>query len=436
MDDLKNKRITVAGLGRFGGGIAAARWLVGEGARVLVTDIYPADKLADSIAQLHGLPIEYRLGEHRTADFTDTDLIVASPAIKPTNPYLQAARAAGVPITTEIRLFVQRCPLPIVAVSGTKGKSTTSKLLELMLATRHRVWLGGNIGKSLLFDLPTMRDGQIVLLEVSSFMLEYLGETHWAPHVGLLTMLESDHLEWHITQEAYLNAKLNLIRYQSAGDFAVLGESCPTARDFAGKTPAKVIWYGVPGRPRFKLMLPGEHNQLNVQAAFAAASLLGVDFDQAQKAVADFPGLAHRLQLVHQSEGVRFVDDSIATIPMAAAAALRAFPPGKVIQIVGGHDKGLPYEPMCDAIAHQAKAALCIGEMANAIAKLTRDRHPNYPAVYECGDIATAMRQAKQLATSGDIVLLATGCSSYDQFINFEQRGQAFANAARAEFTE
>src|SRR5688572_22833548 len=156
MDDLKNKRVTVAGLGHFGGGIAVSRWLAQRGANVLVTDSAPAEKLGDSIKQLDGLPIDFHLGGHRREDFTDADLVVTSPAIPPTNEHLVAARGAGVPITTEIRLFIERCPARIVGVTGTKGKSTTTKLLSLMLATRFKVWTGGNIGGSLLFDLPTI----------------------------------------------------------------------------------------------------------------------------------------------------------------------------------------------------------------------------------------------------------------------------------------
>ena len=423
-------------MGRFGGGIAAARWLVEQGARVLVTDTYPAEKLADSLKQLEGLPIEYHLGGHRTEDFTQTDLVVASPAIPPHSEYLVAARKAGVKITTEICLFAERCPLPVIAISGTKGKSTTSKLLALMLDTKYKVYLGGNIGKSLLFDLPNMRAGEVVLLEVSSFMLEYLGAHQWSPKVALLTMLGLDHLEWHKKPEAYHNAKLNLIRYQTPGDFAVLGESCPLAREFSRHTQAKVAWYGVNGRQRFALTIPGEHNQLNAQAAFAAAEVMGVGFAAAHKAIRDFVGLPHRLQLVHEYEGIRFYDDSIATIPTAAAAALMAFPAGKVIQIVGGYPKYLDYAPMCDAFAQHAKAMLCIGQEAKAIEATMRERHPEFTGIYQCGEIAQAMRQARDIAVKGDVVLLSTGCSSYDQFVNFEQRGQAFAELAKAIFAD
>lgn len=434
MDEFANKRVTVAGLGRFGGAIAAAQWLARQGAKVLVTDKSPAEKLTDSVRQLDGYPITFRLGEHRVTDFTDTDLVVASPAIRPTNEYLVAARAAGVPITTEICLFLDRCSLPVVAVSGTKGKSTTSTLLSLMLQTRYRCWLGGNIGKSLLFDLPKMRDGEIVLLELSSFMLQYLGEARWHPHVALLTMLGSDHLDWHGTQEAYLGAKGNLVAYQRPEDFAVLGEESETARALAKSTKAKVIWYGSAGRQRFELAVPGEHNQLNAQAAFAAASCLGIEWQAAQDAIRNCEGLPHRLQRVHEWNGIRFYNDSIATIAEAAAAALRSFPKGKVIQIVGGKDKELAFEPMCDALAEHAKAALCIGQTGPKIAALTRQRHPSFSSVYELATLKDAMARAHELAEGGDVVLLSPGCASYDQFDNFEQRGEAFASLARELF--
>lgn len=437
MDDPKGKRVTVAGLGRFGGGIAAARWLCEQGAHVLVTDTAKAQDLTASLEQLAGLPIEYRLGGHLVEDFTRCDLVVASPAIAPSNEYLRAARKAKVPVTTEIRLFVERCPLPVVAVSGTKGKSTTSKLLALMLETKYKVHLGGNIGKSLLFELPQMRDRgkeELVLLELSSFMLEYLGEIRWAPHVAVLTMLDCDHLEWHGTREAYLNAKRNLIRYQKPTDVAVLGGDCAIAREFSGATAARVVWYSMTSRPRFSLTIPGEHNQLNAQAAFAAAESLGISWENAQEAIRDFRGLPHRLELVHQHDGITFYNDSIATIPNAAAAALEAFPAGKVIQIVGGHDKQLPYDRMSDAIAARAKAMLVIGDAKPLIVENMKQRHPEYAGVYALADLGEAMKKAKELARPGDVVLLSTGCASYGQFINFEQRGQRFAELAKALF--
>jgi UDP-N-acetylmuramoylalanine--D-glutamate ligase len=303
-----------------------------------------------------------------------------------------------------------------------------------MLQTKYRCWLGGNIGKSLLLDLPRMREGEIVLLELSRFMLQYLGEARWHPHVALLTMLGSDHLDWHGTQDAYLAAKRKMVEYQEASDFAVLGEESEIARRFAEHTKAKVVWYGTKGRKRFELDVPGEHNQLNAQAAFAAAGCLGIDWEAAQQAVRHCEGLPHRLEKVHEWNGVRFYNDSIATIAEAAAAALRSFPKGKTIQIVGGKDKGLSFEPMCDALAQHAKAALCIGNAGPKIAALTRQRHTQFGEVYELTTLQDAMRKAREIAQSGDVVLLSPGCASYDQFDNFEKRGEAFAKLARELF--
>ena len=434
MTEVRNKRVTVAGLGRFGGGIAVTRWLVEQGAAsVLVTDKDPAEKLADSVRKLDGLPVEFRLGEHRTEDFTAADLVVTSPALPPSNAYLKAALDAGVAVTTEIRLFVERCPCTIVGVTGTKGKSTTSTLLHRMLGARYKAWVGGNLGGSLLADLPRMNATDLVVLELSSYMLWWLGQMRWSPHVGLVTIVTSDHLEWHGTVQDYVDAKRNLLRFQRPDDYAVLNEEDEVGRELARNAAGKVVPYGLANRKPFELKLPGRHNQVNAQGAFAAAQVLGVTWDEAQAAVRDLDPLPHRLQLVHERDGVRWVDDSIATVPDAAIAALESFPPRRVVQIVGGYDNGSPVTALCNALAERAKAALCVGPTGKRIAAgLAGSSLPaGACGVYDCGDLATAVKTARTVATPGDVVLLSTGCKSYDQFTNFEQRGDAFTRLAR-----
>lgn len=431
VQQVRSKRVTVAGLGRFGGQIAVARWLVESGARVLVTDQSPAEKLKESVAQLEGLPIDFRLGEHREEDFTSADLIVASPAIPPTNKYLQAARTAGVPITTEIRLFVERCPVPIIGLTGTKGKSTTTAMLGEILKRRFTVHVGGNIGRSLLPELERIEKSDLVVLELSSFMLEHLGVMRWSPHVAVVTMVAADHLDWHGSREAYVSAKSNIVRFQRPDDIAVLNAEDPGSLGLAAQTPAHVVRFGVKDRQPFELLVPGKHNQSNAQAAWAAASQLGVSREDAEAALRGFPGLPHRLQLVHESNGVRYYNDSIATIPEAAVAALESFPPHRVVQIVGGYDKGLPTGAMCAALMDRAKAVLCIGATGKKLVEqMSGGAGQNAAAVYDCGDLPTAMKMARQVAAAGDVVLLSTGCASYDQFVNFEERGQAFARLA------
>lgn len=433
VQQVRSKRVTVAGLGRFGGQIAVARWLVEQGATVLVTDQSPAEKLKDSVAHLHGLPIEFRLGEHREEDFTSADLIVASPAIPPTNKFLQAARCAGVPITTEIRLFVERCPVPIIGLTGTKGKSTTTAMLGEILRRKFTVHVGGNIGRSLLPELETIEKSDLVVLELSSFMLEHLGVMRWSPHVAVVTMVAADHLDWHGSRDAYVNAKSNIVRFQRPDDIAVLSAEDSGSLAFASQTPGHVVRFGVTDRKPFELIVPGRHNQSNAQAAWAAASQLGIPREDAESALREFRGLPHRLQLVHESNGIRYFNDSIATIPEAAVAALESFPPHRVVQIVGGYDKGLPMNAMCAALLDRAKAVLCIGATGKKLVEImSPGAGQNAAAVYDCGDLPTAMKLARQTAAPGDVILLSTGCASYDQFVNFEERGETFARLAVA----
>jgi UDP-N-acetylmuramoylalanine--D-glutamate ligase len=190
--------------------------------------------------------------------------------------------------------------------------------------------------------------------------------------------------------------------------------------------------FGLNGRKKFELLVPGMHNQTNAQGAFAAAMEFGIDWNEAQKALLQFAGLPHRLQLVYEANGVRFYDDSIATIPEAAVAALESFPPKKVIQIIGGHNKKLPITVMCAELTKRAKAVLCIGEMGAVVSKIMEESpYQAGAAVYACGDLGTAVGMAKAIASSGDVVLLSPGFSSHDQFVNFEKRGEEFGKLVR-----
>jgi UDP-N-acetylmuramoylalanine--D-glutamate ligase len=426
MTHVRNQRVTVLGLGHFGGGIAVSRWLVEQGATVTVVDDAPAERLADSVAQLAGLPIDFRLGPDQP--LAPADLIVASPAIPPHHPQLIAARAAGAAVTTEICLFAERCPAPVFGVTGTKGKSTTSTLLARMLGAE--TWLGGNIGRSLLADLPAIRPDGRVVLELSSFMLQYLGERAWSPHVAIVTMVTRDHLDWHGSVGGYVDAKRQIVRHQTAGDTAVLNRGDPASVELAALTLGHVVYFNGEGDRPFDLRLPGGHNQLNAQAAFAAAATAGVTWAAAQAAIADFAGLPHRLEVVADVAGVRWVNDSIATIPEAAVAALGSFPAGRVIQIVGGSGKkALDTAPLCAALAGEAKAVLCIGETGETLAAEVNRRAAGRARA--CGDLATAVAAARALAVAGDVVLLSPGHPSYDQFVNFQQRGEMYARLAQ-----
>jgi UDP-N-acetylmuramoylalanine--D-glutamate ligase len=231
-----------------------------------------------------------------------------------------------------------------------------------------------------------------------------------------------------------VDAKRNVVRFQRPDDFAVLNGECPAAAEFARHTPGRVVAYGVEGRRPFEMIVPGRHNQLNAQGAFSAAQLLGLTWDEAQAALREFPGLPHRLQLVHEENCVRYFNDSIATIPEAAVAALEAFPPKRVLQIVGGSSKGLKLTALSAALCERAKAVLCIGATGPEIAALLGQSPSQTCApAYKCGDLATAVKVAKENAVPGDVVLLSPGCASHDQFVNFERRGAEFVRLVKGQ---
>jgi UDP-N-acetylmuramoylalanine--D-glutamate ligase len=423
-------RVLLLGLGHFGGQIAVARYLCSQGAQVTITDRDDAAKLAPSIAQIKDLPITYHLGGHLDSDFTSADLIVTSPAVPPSSRHLQLARERGIPVVTEIELTLERILArnprqTLVAVTGTKGKSTTTALLGKMLATARTTHVGGNIGAPLINHIDSINPDDFVLLELSSYMLHYLGPRAFRPGVAVVTLISQDHLEWHGGLQNYYAAKRQLISHLRPGDTAVLYNTSPTFEEFAATATtagASVIPYGPNlNHHPIPLLLPGVHNQTNAQGALAAAGALGVPRTQAANAVATFPGLPHRLFLVAERNGVRYYDDSIATIPDAAVAALESFPANTVLHIVGGYDKHLDNTPLVRAIQSHAKAALCIGATGPALANAIGQK------AHLAQSLDEAIKTAQQLASKGDTVLLSPGTASYDQYPNFEARGNHFA---------
>ncbi|HMQ16249.1 MAG TPA: Mur ligase family protein, partial [Phycisphaerae bacterium] len=235
MDAWRGKRVTVMGLGRFGGGVGVTRWLARQGARVLVTDQAPAEKLSSSLAAIRDLDVALRLGAHDERDFRDADAVVVNPAIPDRSPFVQAALAAGVPITTEINLFVERCPARCVGVTGSVGKSTVTAMIGGVLEARPdgRAWVGGNLGDSLLPALESIRPNDVVVLELSSFQLHRTPLVRWSPHVAVITNVTVNHLDWHGTFAAYVADKLNIVRFQEPGrDWAVVHDTPDLRRRF------------------------------------------------------------------------------------------------------------------------------------------------------------------------------------------------------------
>lgn len=423
--DVRGKRVLVMGLGRFGGGLGVTRWLVEQGARVCVTDRDAGAGEHPAAQELAGRGVAFVLGEHRQQDFAEHEIVVVNPAVpKPwDNPFLRVAQEARATLTTEIGLVVERLPARemVVGVTGSAGKSTTSAMIAHGLREAGRpVVLGGNIGGSLLAELPQIDGATVVVLELSSAMLHWLDG--WSPGIACVTNFSENHLDWHGTLCNYRAAKQRLLAFQKPGDRAALG---PEVMDWPiNEGVARIAVEPVePGL----VALPGVHNVLNASLAAAVARSFGVE--RAGERVGSFAGLPHRLKTVLVARGVRFVDDSKSTTPAATVRALDAMADlSRVWLIAGGYDKGLDQQPMLARFAELAGVAL-IGATGDALAQ-----HGTPPRVQSFGTIERAMAHLASAAREGDTVLLSPGHASWDQYDNYEQRGRAFAELARELF--
>lgn len=434
--DLAGKRVTVMGLGRHGGGAAAARFFCNQGARVTVTDIADAAVLADSLASLGSLPIErLALGEHAAADFVQADLICVNPAVKPDSPWVALARRHGAVITSECELVLNLRPCLAVGVTGTTGKSSTAAMLAACLAAAGRgAWLGGNIGHSLLDDLRHMQPGDVAVIEISSFQLHWLGRHVRWPELAIITNFSPHHLDWHGSLPAYEAAKLRLLRGTGEAGGAVLlggGLACQGWRTPAGCTAIKPWpWEALP-----PLSIVGSHQRDNAACAAAAAATLGVPHEAIGRALAGFTGLPHRLEYLGSYGGRLLYDDSKATTPAAAVAALNALaaldPPRRIWLLAGGLAKGTSLAPLAAAAAQTCVGIACFGAARHELAQLLTKRSCSAQVcVRERLDMAFAW--CWEHSRPGDALLLSPGCTSHDQFQDYLERGRYFRQLAGA----
>jgi len=442
----KDKKILVMGLGRFGGGVDVVKFACEAGARVIVTDLAKQDALAESIAQLKGFEVgstgspqvEYHLGSHEPADFQQADMVVVNPAVPLDNKFVQIARKAGKRVTSQIELFFELCPATIIGITGTNGKSTTSSLIAYLLRSRYdkHVWLSGNIGNEpMLTIVGRIKPDDLVVLELSSFQIEQLAQGKYAPQVALLTNLTPNHLDRYGTFENYCRAKELMFQHQKPdgnrpavsifnGEDGVACQWFEKYRQQSGRICVKFSADDVSADMRAAFGLPGRANLSNLAAAVAVARHFGVNDEQIISCLPDFKALPHRLQLVAEIGGVCWYNDSKATTPDSAIVALEAF--DSPIIIAGGYDKHIPFDELGKKIAQKAKAAILIGQTAQAIAKTVKAHPENHAEVKFAKTLAEAVDLADGLAKSGDVVVLSPACASYDMFENYEQRGKQF----------
>jgi UDP-N-acetylmuramoylalanine--D-glutamate ligase len=447
--DLNNKRVLVVGLGKSG--VASALFLKAHGAQVTVSDTKSGDELRNEIPVLldHGITVE--TGGHGDRTFRGQDLIVVSPGVPVDAPPLVQARALGESVIGEIELAARFLPGPIVAITGSNGKTTTTTLTgEIMTAGGFPALVGGNIGTPAISLAEQAKPETVIVLEVSSFQLETVQT--FRPKVAIVLNVTPDHLDRHRTFEAYADAKARIFENQRADDYAVLNADDPTCVAMAKRTQAQVFWFSRQkevergtwvrdGNIVFRdsagqreimqvseIPLKGAHNLENVLAAVCAGTLMGCASEKIRQAVHDFKAVEHRLEFVATIRGVNYYNDSKATNVDATIKALESFP-SNIHLILGGKDKGSDYSLLNDLLRQRVKRIFTIGAAA---AKIESQIVFPKSEIVHAETLENAIRKANAMAQPGDIVLLAPACASFDQFKNYEERGRIFKEIVKS----
>ncbi len=444
--ELAGKNTLVVGLARTG--LSLARFLAERGARVTVTDMAPASELAEAREQLAGLSITEELGTPKPAQPTSYDLIFLSPGVPPELAWLAEARQAGIPVMGELELACRFLTLPVIAVSGTNGKTTTTTLVaELLRGGGKRPLVGGNIGTPLISLVSQQAGHDFLVLEVSSFQLDTAPSFH--AHKAALLNITPDHLDRYPDYRAYAASKAGLFRHQTASDLRVLNFDDPLVRPL-GQGPARVAYFSgttalregawlveetlrvrLPGGsehclPLAEIRLSGRHNLENVMAALLLALDAGVPESACREVLATFGGLPHRIEYVASIDGVDFYDDSKGTNVGAVLRALEQFH-RPVILIAGGRDKDSDFTLLNDAIRKRVKALVLVGETKERLAAIWRGLAP----IHLAADLAEAVVLSKGQAAAGDVVLLSPACASFDMFRDYVERGETFQRLVR-----
>jgi UDP-N-acetylmuramoylalanine--D-glutamate ligase len=450
--ELNGKRALVVGLGKSG--VASALFLKAHGAKVTVSDTKSGDELRNEIPVLldHGITVE--TGGHGDRTFRGQDLIVVSPGVPVDAPPLVQARALGEAVIGEIELAAQFLPGPIVAITGSNGKTTTTTLTwEIMTAAGFPALVGGNIGTPAISLAERAKPETAIVLEISSFQLETIQT--FRPKVAVVLNVTPDHLDRHRTFEVYVDAKARIFENQQGSDFAVLNADDLTCVAMGARTRAQVFWFSRQkevehgacvrdGNIVFRddsgqreimqvseIPLKGAHNLENVLAAVCAGALMGCAPEKIRQAVSDFKAVEHRLEFVTTIRGVDYYNDSKATNVDATIKALESFP-ANIHLILGGKDKGSDYTVLNDLLRQRVKRVYTIGAAAAKIESQIVSSKNGGPEVVHAETLENAIRKANAIAQSGDVVLLAPACASFDQFKSYEHRGKMFKEIVRS----
>lgn len=455
--DLKNKKITIMGLGLNQGGLGVARFLAKAGAKILITDLKTEEELGPSLKKLKGFDIKYILGRHREEDFINTDMVIQNPAVPHNSKYLEIAQNQGIPIETDLGLFFQFCSSKnIIAVAGTKGKSTVSQLIyHIFKEAQKDTILAGNIGISVLDILEKINPQTWVILEISTWQMEGIKDRKFIPQTGVLTNILPDHLDRYSNFEKYAQAEKLIFKYQQSNDNLVVNFDNKETHRAKREINSKVYWFSAkekiePGcylendelvfqSEEYKmafakiseLPLPGLHNLENILAASTVGFIHDIPGEIILKALNNFPGISYRLEFIGEFKGIKFYNDTCATTPEATLAALESFPKQPIILILGGKDKKLNYENL----------GIAIGKNIN-IKKIILLQHPAYDAslkifsalkkhldskkIIQISNLKVGVEIALQQAKENDLILLSPAATSFGMFKNEFDRGDQF----------
>jgi UDP-N-acetylmuramoylalanine--D-glutamate ligase len=419
---LRTKTALIVGAARSG--VALALHLSAEGQKVRVTDRKPAEELQSSVSQMPP-GVELRLGGHDSNVLDGVDVVYASPGVPWDSDLLNEARAKGIPVSSEIDLFLKLCKGTVVGITGTNGKTTTTALTGEVLAAGPRpVIVGGNIGDTVLDRVRDITPEHWVVVELSSFQLESVQDPRL--HIGVILNITPDHLDRHKTLDRYVDLKARAIEH---ADYALLNSRDPLVEGLASRATGKVVWFDR-HEPQPPMPLPGRHNMQNALAAAAVGRIAGLSDDVINDAIRNFKGVEHRLELVGEWNGVRWYNDSKATNPDAGRVALTSFPNTHVVLIAGGYGSGFELGDWVKDVHDHVAAVVLIG----ASASLLQQELQGHPQVRRAKTLADAVDIAGELAQPGGVVVLSPAYKSFDMFKDFEDRGRQFKTLVRDRF--
>ena len=455
MKNWTDKKVIVLGAARQG--TALSRFLVGQGARVVLTDLHGPEALSADALTLKDAGVELCLGSHPLEMLEGADLVCVSGGVPLTIPFLQEATRRGIKLSNDSQVFLEACPATVVGITGSAGKTTTTALLGLMARkyfemkqSPRRAWVGGNIGNPLIEQVTEMHAEDLVILELSSFQLELMTVS---PQVAVVLNITPNHLDRHGTMQAYAAAKARILTYQHQGDVAILNRDDAGSWELSARLKGDLISFGF-NRPEGSqngtyihrdsiylqiehqqlkmfpvdwIQLRGQHNISNVLAACAAAAGASLALPAIQNAVEEFTGVQHRLEFVRNVRGADWYNDSIATAPERTLAALQSFQ-SPLIVLLGGRDKDLPWEKLAEHVHSRVRHAVLFGEAADLISQAlgTARAGETLQSITQCASLQEAVQKAAELAQEGDTILLSPGGTSYDAFKDFEERGECF----------